>query len=104
MTSRRKDEQTLVSAAQSCSESIPSGPLSALSSSRWRLRRSLRVLDRLPHPARRRRHVDAIDAERTERINDRIDDDRRSADGAGFADALHADRIGLAFNFFQRDL
>lgn len=61
---------------------------------------SLRVLYRLPHAARRRGHIDAVDAEWTQRINDRIDDDRWSPDGAGFADALHADRIGLAANFF----
>jgi hypothetical protein len=54
------------------------------------LGRSLRALYRLPHAARGRGHIDAVDAEWTQRINDRIDDDQWSADGAGFADALHA--------------
>jgi hypothetical protein len=65
-----------------------------------RLGRSLRALYRLPHAARCCGHIDAVDAEWTQRINDRIDDDRRSTDGAGFADTFHADRIGLAANFF----
>src|SRR5271169_5050006 len=69
-----------------------------------RLGRSLRALYRLPNAARRRRHIDAVDAEWTKRIDNRIDDDRGSPDGAGFADAFHADRIGLAPNFLQRDL
>ena len=60
----------------------------------------LRALYHLPHAVRRRGHINAVDAERTQRINDRIDDDGRRTDGAGFADAFHADRIGLAANFF----
>ena len=69
---------------------------------RWHgvLGRSLRALYRLPHSARRCGHINAVDAEWAERINDRINDDRRSPDGAGFADALDANRIGLAANFF----
>ena len=61
---------------------------------------SLRALYRLPHTVRRRGHINAVDAKWTQRINDRIDDDGRSADGAGFADTFHPDRIGLATNFF----
>jgi hypothetical protein len=61
---------------------------------------SLRTLYRLPHTVRRRGHINAVDAKWTQGINDRIDDDGRSADGAGFADTFHPDRIGLATNFF----
>jgi hypothetical protein len=61
---------------------------------------SLRALYRLPHTVRRRGHVNAVDAKWSQRINDRIDDDRRSTDSAGFADTFHANRIGLAANFF----
>jgi hypothetical protein len=60
----------------------------------------LRALYCLPHAVRRRGHIDMIDAEWSQRINDRIDDDRWSPDGTGFADALHANWIGLAANFF----
>jgi hypothetical protein len=48
----------------------------------------------LPHPQRRCRHFDAIDPERRQRVDNRIDHRRRRADGAGFADAL--DAAGLA--------
>src|SRR4029077_6635280 len=68
------------------------------------LGRSLRALYRLPHAARRRGHIDTIDAEWAQRIDDRIDDDRWSPDGTGFADTFHPDRVGLAAHFFQRDL
>ena len=43
---------------------------------------SLRTLYRLPHAVWRRGHINAVDAEWTQRINDRIDDDGRSTDGA----------------------
>jgi hypothetical protein len=61
---------------------------------------SLRALYRLPHAVGRRGHINAIDAKWTQRINDRIDADGWSTDGARFADTLHAQRIGLAANFF----
>jgi hypothetical protein len=38
------------------------------------LGRALRGLYRLPHAARRRGYIDAVDAKWTQRINDRIDD------------------------------
>ena len=61
----------------------------------------LRSLYRLPHAARRRGHIDAVDAKWTQRVNDRIDDDGWSTDSTGFADAFHADRIGLASNLLD---
>ena len=51
---------------------------------------------RVSHPRRRRRHVDVIDAERLERVDQRVDHRRRRADGAGFTDALDPERVGLA--------
>ena len=62
---------------------------------------SLRALYRLPHTIRRRGHVDAVDAKWTQRVNDRIDDDGWSTDSTGFADAFHADRIGLGSNLLD---
>jgi hypothetical protein len=51
-----------------------------------RLRRLalLRPLDRLPNPQRRRRHIDRLDAQRPQRV----DDGRRRADGAAPADTF----------------
>src|SRR5262245_58034899 len=57
--------------------------------------------DRLPYPRRRRRHVDVIDAERLERVDERVDYRRRRADGAGFADTLDPERVGLARHLFK---
>ena len=39
---------------------------------------------------------DVGDAERRERVDDRVDDRRRGADRAGLADALDAERVGRA--------
>ena len=53
------------------------------------------AVDRLPHPARRRRHVDVAHAGvAVERVDDGVDDRRRRADGAGLARAFDAERIG----------
>ena len=68
------------------------------------LRSALRALYRLPHTVRSRGHIDTVDAEWTQRINYRVDDDRRSSDGTGFANALNAYWISLARHFFKRDL
>src|SRR5690242_11057399 len=56
---------------------------------------------RLPYLAGRRRHVDVIDAERFECIQQRVDDRRRRGDTARFTDALDAERIGLRRNFLE---
>ena len=55
----------------------------------------LRAADRFPYPRRRRRHVDMVDAERLERVDERVDHRRRRADGAGFTDALDPERLVL---------
>ena len=53
--------------------------------------------DRDPDPLRGRRHVDMVDLVFSpEPIDDRVDDRRTGADGAGLARALDAQRIGLA--------
>src|SRR5262245_45604565 len=72
-----------------------------------RLRRRLRhgartrARDRFPHPRWRCRHVDTVDPERLERVDERIDYRWRRTDRAGFADALDPERIGLAGHFLQ---
>ena len=59
----------------------------------------LRRLNRVPHPMRRRRHVDVFNAGRSQRIMDGIHQRRRSADRSGFAAALGADEIITAVSF-----
>ncbi len=61
----------------------------------------LRPPDRLPYPCRGRRHVDAVDAEGLQRVDDGVDHRGWGADGAGFADALDPERIGLAGHFLE---
>ena len=57
----------------------------------------MRGVERLPHPPRRRRHVDVAHAgAAVERVDDGVDDRRRRADGAGLAGAFDAERIGRA--------
>src|SRR5262249_25768706 len=68
---------------------------------RPRRRGPARAADRLPHPQRRCRHFDAIDPERRERVDDRINYRRRRADGARLADALDAERICLARHLLE---
>src|SRR4029077_3676111 len=61
------------------------------------LRRQLsgaRSMDRVPNFVWRRRHVDMLDAQRTERIENGADDGRRRACRTGFAGAFDAERIG----------
>src|SRR5690348_7085032 len=51
------------------------------------------AVEGLPHPIRRRRHVDVADAGlAVERVDDGVDDGGRRADGACFARALDAER------------
>jgi hypothetical protein len=57
------------------------------------LRHPLRV-DRRPHPARGRRHVDMVDAERLERIENGADHCGWRTSGASFASAFDAEWIG----------
>ncbi len=52
-----------------------------------------RGLHGLPHPRRRQRHIGVPDAERLQRVDDRVDDRGWRTDGGGFADALRADRM-----------
>src|SRR5262245_19718364 len=54
------------------------------------------MLHALPDALRRRRHVDVLDAERPERLEDRVDHGRRRRDGSGLAHPLDAQRVGLA--------
>src|SRR5580704_5615884 len=55
------------------------------------------LLDRGPHPLRRRGHADMVDPVfAPEAFDDRIDDRGARPDRAGFARALHAERIGSA--------
>src|SRR5579872_2376770 len=56
-----------------------------------------RDLDRFPNLHRRDRRLDRGDAEIGERIHHAIGDAGRTADGAGFAAALGAERIGAAW-------
>src|SRR5207237_8066345 len=55
--------------------------------------RALSSLDRLPPPLRRDRHVEVRDAERRQRVDHRIGNRRRTAVGAGLANAFGAERI-----------
>src|SRR3979490_2387040 len=61
----------------------------------WSELRPIAVLDRPPGPLRRRRHLDVADAEVRERVDQRIGARRHGTDAAGFAGALHPERIGL---------
>src|SRR5437764_6579516 len=54
------------------------------------------VIDGAPDPLCGRRHVDVMDAERPERVQDGIDDRWRRRDAATLAGPLHAERIGTA--------
>src|SRR5450759_4106624 len=69
-----------------------------------RFRVCFRRLHRLPHALRRRRHFDIPDAERRERVDDRVDHRRRRADRAGFAAALDPERVVRARRDFGADL
>src|SRR6202171_3475239 len=67
--------------------------------------RRLRLLNRLPDLHRRQRRVQGLDAEFAERIHHAIGDTGRAADGAGFAAALGAQRVGAARRgLIERDL
>ena len=59
---------------------------------------------RPPNALRRRRHVDRCHAVHAQRVDDGVDQRRRTADRARLARALHAQRIGGAGNFQQIDL
>src|SRR4051794_11033256 len=64
----------------------------------------LRVPDRLPDLLRRQRRVELGDAEFAEGVHHAVGDAGRAADGAGFAAALGAERIGAAGRgLVQRD-
>src|SRR3989442_5712035 len=64
----------------------------------------LRRLNRVPHPMRRRRHVDVFNAGRSQSIMDGIHQRRRSADRSGFAATLGPERIVRARRDLRRDL
>ena len=69
-------------------------PASAVSTGgllRWR--RPCAVLDGPPHPLRRARHLDVVDAEVADRVDDGVDHRRGGRDRAGLADALDAQRV-----------
>src|ERR1051326_8712115 len=66
-----------------------------------RLRQLAGPLQRRPHVGGRGRHIDRLG---TERIGDRVHHRRRRGDGAGFAAALDAQRIGRAFGLGHVDL
>src|SRR5580700_11508994 len=51
------------------------------------------VGQRLPHPVRQQRHVDVADAGARQRVDYRVDEGSRAADGGALADALSADRV-----------
>src|SRR5258708_10854055 len=51
------------------------------------------VRDRLPNPVGQQRHVDVADAGAGDRVNYRVDEGRRTADGRALADALGPDRV-----------
>src|SRR5215470_4991842 len=55
-----------------------------------------RGLDCLPYRCWRRRHVQVRHAERREGVDEGVHHGRRRTDGAGFAGALDAQRVGLA--------
>ena len=51
------------------------------------------ALHGIPDPRGRERHVGVPYPEGLERVDDRVDDGRRRADGGRLADALGADRV-----------
>src|ERR1700676_4467008 len=51
------------------------------------------ILDGGPHPNRRCRHVDVVDAEFLERVDERIDHRGRRRGDAAFATTLDAERV-----------
>src|SRR6267143_2068068 len=52
------------------------------------------ALDGPPHPLRCAGHLDVVDAQRPQRVDDRIDHRGGGGDRAGLADALDAQRVG----------
>src|SRR5207249_8884757 len=51
------------------------------------------ALDGPPHPLGRAGHLDVVDAQRPQRVDDRVDHRRGGGDRAGLADALDAERV-----------
>src|SRR5690349_23277104 len=64
----------------------------------------LRGLNRLPDALRRQRHVDMLDAQRRERIHNRVDHRLAGGDGAGLTDALDARQVVRAGGLGARRL
>ena len=64
----------------------------------------LRLPDRRPDPVRRRGHIHVRDAERGERVHDRVHHHGERGRDAGFAAALDAQRIALGRVFRKRDV
>src|SRR5689334_18635901 len=62
------------------------------------------VPDRPPHALRRCRHVDVLDAERGEGVEDGVDDRLRRRHAAGLARALDAERVGRGRHFGEGHL
>src|SRR3984957_11802702 len=58
-------------------------------------RRGLRALDGLPHPLRRRRHVDVADAVFRQRVDDGVHHRDQRPGASGLAAALDAEWVGL---------
>src|SRR5437763_79460 len=63
-----------------------------------------RILHRQPYALAGRRHVETLDPERRERIDDRVDDRGQCADRAGLARALGAQWITLGRHWVRGDL
>jgi len=61
-------------------------------------------LTQSPYLRRRQRHVDVIDAQGREGVDDGADDGGCRANGAGFADAFEAERIYRRRRFSARQL
>ena len=62
------------------------------------------TVHRLPDPRRRRGAVERRDAERRQRVEDRVGDRGKGGDRAGLAAALHAEWIGRAAGAVERQI
>ena len=61
-------------------------------------------MDGPPQHLRRGRHVDVLDAEHRERVDQSVGDRGHRADGPGFAGTLHPERIGLGRHRVRLDM